>query len=128
MADDDSGNKEEESYVAAFIENLDVYSSRFKPPIATTSNNTDTTSQKSGDTYCYNPSFSLTDVETFLKTQATTSPLSASRQSLKNSKEEEEDDDDDMITEEIMNLEDFEKNLAKELKIVENTPTPERQR
>lgn len=122
LNEEDTSCEHERISVADFIEDLDVYYSNL-PNVNLEADSSlvdqfsQATSQRSGENSYALPSFSLGDVDSFLR-EDTNSVQTGSMNTT---------EDDDIATE-LMNLNTLEKKLAKELEIVENTPTPERTR
>ena len=123
---EEASRREKEQFdVADFIEDLDQYYSTLPSGISSYSDSSmiesysQIISYKSDENSSAVPSFSLGDVDSFLKEDTN------STQTLVASINTNEDDD---IAEELSNLNVLEKKLAMELEMAENTPTPERKR
>ena len=122
LNEEETSCEHERTSVADFIEDLDIYYSNLPGVNLEADTNffeqfSQATSQRSVDNSYTLPSFSLGDVDSFFR-EDTNSIQTGSMNTT----------EDDNIAAELMNLDTLEKKLAKELEIVENTPTPERTR
>ena len=122
LNEEETSCENERTSVADFIEDLDIYYSNLPGVNLEAVTNffeqfSQATSQRSVDNSYTLPSFSLGDVDSFFR-EDTNSIQTGSMNTT----------EDDNIAAELMNLDTLEKKLAKELEIVENTPTPERTR